>query len=303
MIRYAPMACRHCGRLIEPHVAAVEESIKARRFSDCNYRCVACEVYYSNAKDADDRRMIYAQPGMNVPGPVRDGLDEILATALNRKNRPNKPFRFCSEISEDAVTWTVFQYLNATGQLQAVLNIASFRPSTILFWGSQWPVSETDSLRAALVAAELGLGEDRQKLTEPDVILLSSNRLVFVEVKYRSKNSKESRHEKFNKYLSRIDAFFAASAETVKQMGYYELVRNWVVGQTLARKLGITFTLVNLANPSEAASAAQFARLLSEPQNFLFVSWPELIERLRHPLDAWFGEYARAKGLGRMAGL
>ena len=78
-------------------------------------------------------------PELNVPEQVRPGLDRVLRESANTRNRQAKWDSFCSDKSEDAITWTMFSFLHAESQLGAPADAMDFqRPegeAEICLWG------------------------------------------------------------------------------------------------------------------------------------------------------------------------
>lgn len=249
------------------------------------------------------RRMIHHDPRLNVPPEVRDGVREVLSTALNVRNRPTKVKKFAIETSEDALAWTVFRHLWGLGEVGSALGVEGLAPTSIHYWGTSWPPAQgPDRLRDSLCSI-LGtqFGERTLGLSEPDLIVEGPDRLVVVEVKFGSGNDCRPHYKGFPKYLRDTAAMFSRSADQVASDGYYELVRNWVAGAALAEQRQRAFTLINLAPESCRRSSGAFAASLAQStdRRFQFVSWPELLARLARPLAPWFGEYLHTRGLIR----
>jgi hypothetical protein len=299
MVTYRPMKCRDCGTEIVPSPDTVSEPTKAECYSDCYFKCPypTCQVAYSNARDEQSRTKIYRTLEGNVPGPVRDGLLEVLGRSLNVSSRPKKQLRFGFETSEDAVTWTVFRYLLGSGEVGPALGIEGLNLERALFWGCPWPPDATHPACSLLEEIQLQvLQENPVYLSEPDVILIGLGLLVFVEVKYREVNSSEPFYRHFNRYLQHRQGLFT-STPAVEQAGYYELVRNLVIGSLLATQLNRPFLLVNLGDTPCLPSAQAFQRLLVDPSLFRFVSWSDLVGRLQQPVEQWFADYLRTRRL------
>ncbi len=185
--RLEPMPCRICQANLVPR--RTETGVRASSYQDCFYECKRCRVAYSNSKNADDRTLIYDKWERNIPIEVHTDLLACLDRSLNERSRPKKKSRlaFCS--SEDAVTWTVFRYLQQQGQLGTVFGMK--RPR-ILYWGAEYPTKPksagpdiTESLRGIL----LKLGENPLSFSEPDIVLIDDETVCTIEVKYRSTNS------------------------------------------------------------------------------------------------------------------
>jgi hypothetical protein len=153
--------CSSCGAPLMVTRALI--GTRPRCFEDLAFRCEACGVGFSNSSDPETRRRIYRDPCDNVPHEVRDGLSDVLRCAVNVRNRSAKRFKFGSSRSEDALTWTVFEGLRKSGQLDAVLpprsrtTVAGEAPA-VLAWG--YPVtSDAAHVAEALRAVSHDLGE------------------------------------------------------------------------------------------------------------------------------------------------
>ena len=225
---------------------------------------------------------------------MREGLTEVLGRAVNGRNRRNKAMKFCFETSEDAVTWTVFRYLEQQRLLDAL--VAPERPlgeATLLLWGV--PISGS---RGAEVASTLrdvcaSLGEHASSLSEPDVIVVWHDFVVLVEAKFRSVNECQPNHRNFRRYLDRPD-LFAVPPEEVAAAGYYELTRNWRIGTELAKRLRVPgFMLINLGPPEKIELDADIFMMLlarSTLRGFASCSWSDVLAAAK-PLEPWFDRY------------
>lgn len=294
MVNYADMSCRQCGHTIVPSLRHVARPRPVRRYSDCYFKCPACACAYSNAREEPKRTKVFPRKEDNIPEEVHDGLAKVLAQSLNETSRTSKAHRFAFETSEDAVTWVVFRYLRQTRQVSPALGRGTQKCDAILFWGVQHPPSLEQSLRHPLVSVLRDtLHEDPSRLSEPDVILLLDETLVFIEAKYTSANDRKPGYINFPRYLEPPRHLFSKTATEVAADGYYELTRNWVIGSLLARQLNMTFLLVNLANPACADSARRFAASLrqSERRRFEFITWADLLSRTTTPHPKWFETY------------
>ncbi len=291
------MQCRACGRTIKPDtslVASLGKRLTVHTRDDCIYRC-ECGVSYSNARDEAEREMIVARPELNVPRQVRAGLSEALGQAINRRNRRNKLMKFCFETSEDAVTWTVFRGLEQQGRLDAL--VAPQRPlgePALLLWGV--PISGARGTETASALADVcrSLGEAASSYSEPDVIVVWSDMLVFVAAKFQSGNELRRNYGGFERYLDRPD-LFAVSPEEVAADGYYELTRNWRIGVELSERLRVPgFLLLNLGPPEKIeVDADLFGTLVarSPAHDFASCSWSDVLEAAQ-PIEPWLDRYA-----------
>ena len=303
-IDYEPMVCRLCGTTIEPDLAVLERLPPKRvagSRSDCIYRC-ACGASYSNASRTGARVLITASPELNVPQPVRRGVASILARAVNETNRANKLAKFCFETSEDAVTWTVFNGLETSRRLSAAITNTPNAKPRMLLWGAPIVGEDADRVASELRSVCIGLGEDERRLSEPDVILVWDNLVIFVEAKYRSPNDRQPHYRNFDLYVDDRGDLFAVPPRDVAAAGFYQLTRNWRIGIELAERLNVReFRLINLGGPALTESASEFAATIRQThgRRASHVGWGELLEGAT-PLEPWLAEYARAKRLEQL---
>ncbi len=297
MIRYTPMKCQ-CGNIILPEVELIEKPRRASTYETCYFQC-ECGTGYSNARNHRDRRRIMKTPEMNVPREIVNGLTAILRNTLNKRNRLNKQASFCSEFSEDAVTWTVFSYLAKFNMsaLTAALGIRPDAPTpSILLWGA--PLVDTSAskeLRRQLVNASDTLNEEPLSRTEPDVVIAWPNRVVFIEVKFNSCNPKQPDYPHFGKYLDEED-IFAVPTRKVEQVGYYELVRNWRIGIEVAGDR--PFMLVNLGCNKIFNDTVTFGKQVRQTAwwKFVHLTWADLFSHIR-PCPGWLEAFIENRGL------
>jgi hypothetical protein len=300
MTAFTSMTCRVCGEAIDPDPVLADAPVRANGYAACIYRC-GCGAGYSNARDAAARRLVWCAPELNVPAEVRVGVLEVLAQAVNITNRPQKREKFCSEMSEDAVTWTVIRALQSLGRLDILAGRAATGSApSLLLWGVPVGLGADARVADELAAVSRSIGESANYRSEPDVILAWPDLVMFVEAKYRSPNEERPNRRGFDRYLE-CESLFAVSAAAVRAAGFYELTRNWRIGSELADRLDRRFTLLNLGSSAIEASASRFASLLNQGERRLFQyqSWAELLRRTRKggSLPAWLARHADTRGL------
>jgi len=300
MIQIESMECRFCGTKIDPSVKSVLERQATTKYDDCYYKCPKCQMGFSNQRTPSRRTAIYPEYSLNVPDEVRQGLSDILRTSLNVKNRGNKCEKFAFMTSEDAVTWTVFRYINSKDRLWHGFDLPESATKALLFWGSEWPIELDSTIRTQLLGIQNDMvGEDPNYLTEPDLIIVGPKRLVFVEVKYRENNSRQEDHVNFDKYIKKREHYFRVPSEDIKRAGWYELTRNWVIGRMLAEQMNLEFSLITLGREKCKSSASEFSGLIANSgSEFRFVQWTDLLGRIQAPFQpSWFTEYVNSREL------
>jgi hypothetical protein len=281
---FSPMACHECGATISP----VPSNAKIGAAPKGAIYVCECGFRYSNARDPAQRTAFAPTPELNVPEPYRKELLATLAAAANVSNRPSKRSKFTYSTSEDAVTWTIFRWLEEAEALAVLAETAERRlgdaPAEILYWGAPVGGGATE-LSSQLREVSLSVDGSPDRLTEPDVVIAWPGDIVFVEVKYRAKNDQQSGYPHFNRYTTGCAAtgLFAVSPTEVAAHGWYELTRNWRIGTSLAATRRSRFTLVNLGPRQRGKEAAAFAATISQTteRKFAFVRWAALLERAR----------------------
>lgn len=302
---FRAMVCRSCARPIAPDQRVVERLVtqgttKVLLRADCLYVC-DCGVSYSNAQDEKNRRQIAATPELNVPEPVRAGVSDVLGRAANVTNRKSKAWRFCSDASEDALTWTVLRRLEQNKRLDVFRGADGSDMPDLLLWGAAVSGAGADLAAQGLEAVSLDHGERKDSRSEPDVTLIWPDLVLIAEAKYQSQNLRQPKYPNFCRYLRR-EGLFSVPCGDVADAGFYELTRNWVLGVALAERLGRDFMLVNLGPPGLAAAAETFAKLVSQTSSsrrFTYRSWSSLLPASLQGRYSWFDEYAAAKQLER----
>jgi hypothetical protein len=253
---------------------------------------------------------IHRNPLDNIPPEVHDGALETVSNALNKMNRKNKLKKFAFETSEDAVTWTVFNYLKQRKILCESLKFSGVEwltktdiEPTVLLWGVPVPGSDRRGIdiNKNLLMILDQIGEDPQKFSEPDVILdFGDTGVVLIEVKYRSPNDiLNEKSSKWEKYLYNSSAF--ADINGVKKTGYYELARNWRIAWVLAGDRSMA--LINLGPDAifkggDEQKIQQFRKCLGQnnTHQFIDITWKRFSEGISdHP--QWFDNYLKERGL------
>jgi hypothetical protein len=278
--------------------------VRRRDWESLAFRCLDCGIGYSNATNPKARVRIVRHVDQAVPDEVHDGLEDALEQALNERNRPSKRNAFCSASSEDAVTWTVFRGLDRIGRLARVAQAITpdhpeSRDVDLLLWGVPVASPTGAAIREQLIAVTDELGEASMSRSEPDVILVTETHVVFIEAKTGSRNDVNPSANGWGTYL-KDEALFCVEPDQVQSAGYYELVRNWVIGNKLADRLGRDFLLINLGPAGLAADVKRLAPLLGTTahRSFTHGRWAEMLAEAE-PLPHWLGEYVDRVGLRR----
>jgi hypothetical protein len=298
---------------LEPRDLALNDGVTRQRataFEDCLRRCEGCGIGLSNTSNTDSAVEIHRDPLDNLPQEVRDGALETLARSLNIINRKSKRYKFCSENSEDAVTWTIFSHLQRTGRLRAVFAALGVAPAIeavdepcLLLWGVPVPSDSAKGQDCAnrLIQTIDEIQNTPQSRSEPDVILdFGAAGAVFLEVKFTSGNDlKNPSHRGWHAHIAGTTAF-CDSAE-VKATKCYELARNWRIAWQYAGER--PFSLINLGRSSLFKGKRNdvltlFASRLAQSRHRVFqrLTWLQLMQAIPEK-PRWLLKYDSDRGL------
>ena len=254
---------------------------KASKYEDCIRRCIQCQIGASNAQI--NPTLIYKDYRNNIPSNLLQHLNETLEKTLNTTNRENKKIKLGFSTSEDAVSWIFIKYFLVNDKLpvlQKILNLED-EISEILMWGVP-QINRNSGYTEKLQHICDSLGEDKKYYTEPDIIIITKSESVFVEVKVKSRNDKQAADNRnYDKYL--LDKFYT-DIEAAKKSSYYELIRNWTIGNIFAEN---NFKLINLApqklfsKEDQNSNFKLFINSLKDSRNFIQLSWEAVFKNLK----------------------
>jgi len=298
------LPCPKCKRVLSPW-KPMREIASATGFDECLRKCVACGIGLSNARMPGAETTIYRDPLDNVPDELRDGFIAALRASVNELNRENKLRKAAFSTSEDALTWSYFEHLRRTRRLARLNLLPTGREPLLVLWGSQ--VGQPSSLRSAVPAAlaEISreLREKPSQRTEPDVVLdYGRDGIAIIEVKHRSGNEIKDqeyggKEEGWNLYLGNGPDYALHDPDSARQLGLYELTRNWRFGCELRQRFDRPVVVANLGPASLFQGRA--GRLLEAfetglkqdaMQRFRRLAWPDVLEMAppQGPLAGYF---------------
>jgi hypothetical protein len=229
---------------------------------------------------------VYDEPYRNLLW--TDADDRARLTAILHGKRES---RMGHEHSEDAVTWNVFRFFERHACLAPAMRTicpCSDSEPLAIFWttldGRLW---EPYKLCSDLIP------EKATARSESDLIFLWEHKLlVVVEAKFRSRNrsdpkNRDSESRKAEPYIKHASRYLIREgAEEAVRDGWYELLRNWVLGMELKDTLGCEeFVLVNLLRKRHEnehredprRDFAERACALSPNSRFVVAYWEDLI--------------------------
>jgi hypothetical protein len=259
---------------------------------------------------------MYDEPSRNLLWTDADDQERLKAILRGKRES-----RMGHEHSEDAVTWNVFRFFERhgclSGAVRRICSCPTVEPLTI-FW-----TTHGDRLWEPYRLCSDQIPEKAAARSESDLILLWERKLlVVIEAKFRSPNrsdpaKRDDELRKSRPYIEHASRYLdREAAEKAVRDGWYELLRNWVLGTALKDLLGCeVFVLVNLLrrhherehgeNPRK--EFAQRACVLSPSDQFVVAHWEDLIAAAPsicdHPDSGLLVSWARNKSelLGKPA--
>ncbi len=238
-------------------------------------------------------------------------VDEDERELYARVRAAKRESRMDRNNSEDAVTWNSLRYFDREGLLGNFLThleLKSDAKEEAIYWS--YSPKEGRSCRW-LINARAEFGEDRERGSEPDVILRNSTSLVFVEAKLMAPNRTKPSNPSVTKDYQTggrnwFDEVFSSSYEEVAlRAQLYELMRFWLLGSWIADREGLDFRLINLVRDGQETDISErFGRhAISTPdRRFVRVVWEDLFRLSGSASDDAstnpLGSYAMEKTLG-----
>jgi len=193
--------------------------------------------------------------------------------------------RISRDNSEDAISWNVFRYLEDTNQVAKLLSWVTQTEQhliELMYWSYS---QKAHGAWSELNKARKEFGENLQRSSEPDLIVLTETALVFIEAKLTATNNTSpsgSNHR--TNYLTGGNEWhtqvFVSDFDTVAiKAKKYELFRFWLLGSWLASQLGRDFYLINLVlSEREKEIEQQFSPHINKGINrqFIRVTWEDI---------------------------
>jgi hypothetical protein len=159
------------------------------------------------------------------------------------------------EKSEDALTWNVFRSLqlsegkSISSIYKHIFNINAIE--TILFWGCDLSNHNDYQIKLNSLIRFVD-GRFRGTMTEPDLVLITKQEVVFIECKLNNngqqspwKAQSEGSRKRFEHYTSE---YFPELSEIKDWENIYQLIRNYVYARLLAKVLNKKPLLVPIIN-------------------------------------------------------
>jgi len=203
--------------------------------------------------------------------------------------------RLGSENSEDARSWNFFRTLQLQSDMQKYYRLITVQDNlqNLLFWGLDPQTGEFDGVLKSILDEIEPPHLWKVQQTEPDVIVIGQKTIVFNECKlgkpganidaWNRKGPFTGKHEL---YKSRALSFFRQpfidnfEAEARR---FYQLMRNYIIGEHLANRLSKVFHLVAIASAQNKARSGlsheeefnKFCSYLFDSSRCHFLTWEQ----------------------------
>jgi len=211
--------------------------------------------------------------------------DLILWNNIKNVKRESRVLR---DNSEDAITWNVFRFLEKNNLIPFVLGSqlnTEISKHELIYWSYD---KQKEQSWDFLVKARKEFGEDIEKGSEPDLILVSDNTLFFIEAKFKSPNKTKPSTNNPKKYLSGgsnlyYKVFKLDYPEIAVKRQKYELLRFWLLGSWIAQEMNLKFSLVNLVLSNEENNIEKEFNdciILSENSKFTRLTWESIYHNI-----------------------
>ena len=205
------------------------------------------------------------------------------------------------ERDEDTLTWNVFRYLERNKRLEDLLE--SLMKSSSL--GSiekmiYWSVDVNDKQPKVwneLVEARRQIGEKPNAGSEPDLIVVLPNWVVFVEVKFES--TLVTPVKKIPDCYGKVDKdtwdrIFSKDIDQVVAKIGYQLMRFFLLGNILAKRLEKNFFMITITKSETPAQLVQSIENLVNSHYYVpskHASWSDILDFIRK--DTRTGEFEK----------
>jgi hypothetical protein len=194
--------------------------------------------------------------------------------------------RMARDNSEDATTWNVFRFLERTGMLPGLLSSVVGREATnprVIYWSYD---QGRHGVWKPLGLARAEFGERDQCGSEPDLIIVCDQALVWVEAKVTALNETLPSNPGYSlpAYSFAGDGWFqhvfdSDAATIALSEKLYELMRFWLLGSWISSQCGKQFHLISLVlDRQEPDLVGRVAPHLKQQQDrsFARLTWEQI---------------------------
>ena len=217
----------------------------------------------------------------------KDATDIALFEGVKKVKRES---RIARDNSEDALTWNAFRYFEKTGYvskfLSDIIGVSLPADTDLIYWSYS---QRFNDVWPELANARQEFGERVERSSEPDLIAVNNQAVLFIEAKFTAPNeTTPSDPQNQKKHLTGGNRWyqqvFLSDYDTVANIAKkYELLRFWLLGSWIAAQTNRAFYLVNLVRAEYEQEIERLFMPHIKPntnRRFLRATWEEMYKYL-----------------------
>ena len=204
--------------------------------------------------------------------------------------------RLGSENSEDAKSWNLFRTLQLQNDIQDYYALIRVQDELkdLLFWGLNTETGELDGVLKSILDEIEPPPLWKVQQTEPDIIVIGRKTIIFNECKLRESEEKIDAWNKKGAFTSKHELYKSNAKPFFKQVfienfelearRYYQLMRNYIIGEHFAHRLNKVFHLAALVSRKNKARSGlsheeefrKFCSYLFDSSRCHFLTWEQM---------------------------
>jgi hypothetical protein len=204
--------------------------------------------------------------------------------------------RLGSQNSEDAKSWNLFRTLQLQNHMQKYYGLVRDQDNlqNLLFWGLDPGTGEFDGVLKSILNEIERPHLWKIQQTEPDVIVIGQKTIIFNECKlgeagknidaWNRKGAFTSKHELYKENARPFFKQIFIENFEVEARRYYQLLRNYIIGEHFGHRLNKVFHLVAIASATNKARSGlsheeefkTFCSHLFDSSRCHFLTWDQL---------------------------
>jgi hypothetical protein len=204
--------------------------------------------------------------------------------------------RLGSENSEDARSWNLFRTLQLESEMQKYYGLIGVQDNlqNLLFWGLDPQTAEFDGVLKSILDEIEPPHLWKLQQTEPDIIIIGRKTIIFNECKLGKPGGNIDAWNRKGDFTSKHELYKNSAKPFFKQVfilnfkleakRYYQLMRNYIIGEHFAHRLNKAFHLAALVSEKNMAHSGltheeefkTFCSYLFDSSRCHFLTWEQL---------------------------
>jgi hypothetical protein len=213
-----------------------------------------------------DRHKIFITPSTFIYSDYTENLlwkdNEDIALLERVLQKKRVKGQLYHDNSEDAVTWNVLRFLEKNNLIKGLLTSITGTPQAqaeIIYWSYS---QKEESGWSLINKAREEFGEEKERGSEPDIIIETDRAIFFIEAKLTSGNDTPSNEKQIEEKIRNPKKYktgggnwyqnvFLTSYDEILRKQKYELLRFWLLGTWMAEKTVKECYLINLVREGQ----------------------------------------------------